>query len=215
PEGGFPPEGGAGEPAAREPAGEPAAGVAAEAAAEAVFEGEGQPDPYERIAELELALAQAGDALLRKAADFENFRKRMNADKQSAIDFANQSLLLDIISVIDDFERAIAAAQSSQDFSVLLDGVKMTEKQLVGMLENKWGLKRSDDAGAPFDPNIHEALMMEKSPDATEALVTDVLVKGYWLKNRLIRAAKVKVIMPENPPQEAGEEGAASFGQGS
>ena len=156
-----------------------------------------EPAPEEKIAALEAQLAEAKDQLLRKAADFENFRKRMNQEKQNAIDFANQSLLLDIVPIIDDFERAIQAAQSSNDFAGLLDGITMIEKRLTGQLESKWGLKRFDSAGEPFDPNRHEALMMEKSAEVGEPVVQEDLIKGYMLKERVIRAAKVKVLMPE------------------
>jgi molecular chaperone GrpE len=155
--------------------------------------------PEEKIAELEAQLADTRDQLLRKAADFENFRKRMNQEKQSAIEFANQSLLLDIIPVIDDFERAIQSAETSKDFTAFFDGVAMIEKRLTGQLEGKWGLKRFNSAGEPFDPNKHEALMMEKSPDIAEAVVQEDFIKGYTLKDRVIRAAQVKVLMPENP----------------
>jgi molecular chaperone GrpE len=147
---------------------------------------------------LEVQLAETRDQLLRKAADFDNFRKRMNQDKQSAIEYANQSLLLDIIPVIDDFERAIQAGESSIDFKSFFDGVKMIEKQLTTQLESKWGLKRYISAGQPFDPNLHEAFSMEKSPEITEAVVQEDFIKGYTLKERVIRAAKVKVLMPEN-----------------
>ena len=160
--------------------------------------------PEEKIAELEAKstdlaaqLAETRDQLLRKAADFENFRKRMNQEKQSAIDYANQSLLLDIIPIIDDFERAIQAGESSTDFTAFLEGVKMIEKRLTSQLEAKWGLKRFSSAGEIFDPNMHEALMMEKSTEASEAVVQEDLVKGYLLKDRVIRAAKVKVLKPE------------------
>jgi len=158
--------------------------------------------PEEKIAELETQLAETRDQLLRKAADFENFRKRMNQEKQSAIEYANQSLLLDIIPVIDDFERAIQAGEGSKDIASFLDGVKMIEKRLTSQLESKWGLKRFNSAGEPFDPNIHEALMMEKSPDVGEAVVQEDFVKGYLLKDRVIRAAKVKVLMPETENRE-------------
>ena len=151
--------------------------------------------PDEKIAELEAKLAEAGDQFLRKAADFENFRKRMNQEKQNAIEFANQSLLLDIIPIIDDFERAIVAGENSSD-AVFLEGVKMIEKRLTSQLEHKWGLKRFNSVGELFDPNLHEALYMEKSPDVTEAIVQEDLFKGYFLKERVIRAAKVKVLMP-------------------
>jgi len=157
----------------------------------------------DKIAELEAQLAEVRDQFLRKAADFENFRKRMNQEKQNAIEFANQTLLLDIIPVIDDFQRAIQSAEASAELAELpagkamLDGITMIEKRLMGQLEAKWGLKRFNSAGEPFDPNRHEAMMMEKSPDVKEPVVQEDLVKGYTLKDRVIRAAKVKVIMPE------------------
>jgi molecular chaperone GrpE len=146
--------------------------------------------------DLAAQLAETRDQLLRKAADFENFRKRMNQEKQMAIEYANQSLLLDIIPIIDDFERALQAAESSKDFAALLEGITMIEKRLTGQLESKWGLKRFNSAGELFDPNRHEALMMEKSPEVSEPTVQEDLLKGYLLKDRVIRAAKVKVLMP-------------------
>jgi molecular chaperone GrpE len=153
--------------------------------------------PEEIIANLEVQLADAKDQFLRKAADFENFRKRMIREKQDAIDFANQALLLDLIPVIDDFERAIQSAATSEDFKSLYEGISMIEKRLSSQLESKWGLKRFDSAGEPFDPNRHEALMVEKSAEITEPVVKEDLLKGYILKDRVIRSAKVKVIMPE------------------
>jgi molecular chaperone GrpE len=162
-----------------------------------------EPSPEEKIAALEADVAEARDNLLRKAADFENFRKRMNQEKQNAIEYANQSLLLDIIPIIDDLERAIQSAEASEELTgfpvgkAMLDGVTMIEKRLVSQLENKWGLKRFNSAGQIFDPNRHEALMMEKSPEISEPVVQEDLIKGYVLKDRVIRAAKVKVLMPD------------------
>ncbi|MDR0598656.1 MAG: nucleotide exchange factor GrpE [Treponema sp.] len=163
----------------------------------------------ERVAALEAELAAANDNYLRKAADFENFRKRRNQETQNALDYANQALLLDLLSVIDDFERAIRAAETQREaagddagqiavsFTSLYEGITMIEKNLVSQLENKWGLKRFDSAGEPFDPNRHEAIMMEKSAAVEEPVVAEEFIKGYSLKDRVIRAAKVKVIMPE------------------
>ena len=153
--------------------------------------------PEQQINEMEIRLAETHDQLLRKAAEFENFRKRMNQEKQGAIEYANQSLLLDIIPIIDDFERAIQAGESGSDYNGFLEGIKMIEKRFTSQLETKWGLKRFNSAGELFDPNIHEAMMMEKSPDVTEAVVQEDFSKGYMLKERVIRAAKVKVLMPE------------------
>jgi molecular chaperone GrpE len=182
----------------------------------------GEPPPEQRIAGLEIQVAELKDQYLRKAADFENYRKRMNREKQDAIDFANQNLIMDLIPIIDDFERAIKAAETaiantateassggdiSRDFNALYEGISMTEKRLITQLENRWGLKRYDSAGEPFDPNLHEAVMMEKSAGITEAVVQDEWSKGYTLKDRVIRPAKVKVLMPDSSAQGAADNG--------
>jgi molecular chaperone GrpE len=169
----------------------------------------------EKITSLEAQLGEANDQYLRKAADFENFRKRMNREKQEAIDYANQSLLLDLIQTIDDFERAIKAAenmaQSSPEFTSFYEGVSMIEKRLSSQLENKWGLKRFDSAGEPFDPNRHEAMTMEKSPETSEPVVKEEYYKGYTLRDRVVRSARVKVLMPEQPsPAGPADNGEAS-----
>ena len=165
--------------------------------AQEAADGAAELTPEEKIAELEAQIADLRDQLLRKAADFENFRKRNNQDKQNAIEYANQSLLLDIIPIIDDLERAIQAGEGSSDVKAHLEGVKMIEKRLTSQLETKWGLKRFTSEGEPFDPNRHEALMVEKAPDIAEAVVKEDLSRGYLLKDRVIRASKVKVLMPE------------------
>jgi molecular chaperone GrpE len=157
--------------------------------------------PQEKIEELERKLAELNDQYLRKAADFENFRKRIVKEKQEAVEFANQNLLLDLIATLDDFERAINAAASSAkteaDFDTFREGISMVEKKLLGQLEYKWGLKRFESAGTPFDPARHEALYMEKSAGVSEPTVQEDFEKGYMLKDRVARTAKVKVLMPE------------------
>jgi molecular chaperone GrpE len=168
--------------------------VAEEALEDAVEIEESRPE--DNIKDLEAQVADLKDQLLRKAADFDNFRKRMNRDKQDAIDFANQKVFEDLIPIIDDLERAIKSAETTSD-KALYEGISMIEKQLVSMLENKWGLKRFEAKGLPFDPTCHEALMMDKSSDVEEATVAEDLIKGYMLKDRVIRPAKVKVLMPE------------------
>jgi molecular chaperone GrpE len=162
-----------------------------------------------KIVALEAEISNLKDQYLRKAAEFENFRKRMQKEKQDAIDYANQSLLLDLIPVLDDFERAIKSSEVSKDFEALHEGISLIEKRLVSQLENKWGLSRFESAGTPFDPNRHEAIMMEKTTSITEPMVGEDFVKGYTLKNRVIRSAKVKVLMPEEgkPAEGSSSEG--------
>ncbi|MFP3090830.1 nucleotide exchange factor GrpE [Treponema sp. TIM-1] len=185
---------------------ETASAETAEAGGEA-GEGIEKLDPAARMQDLETRLAEANDQYLRKAAEFENFRKRMNREKQEAIDFANQTLLLDLIPIIDDFERAIKSAEgagsTSPEFTSLYEGIGMIEKRLVSQLENKWGLKRFDSAGEAFDPTRHEAIMMEKSAEISEPQVAEDFIKGYILKDRVVRSAKVKVLMPEEPQNAA------------
>jgi molecular chaperone GrpE len=163
--------------------------------------GAGECNLERRIEVLERKLAESEDKYLRKVADFENFRKRIVKEKQEAVEFANQSLLLDLIATLDDFERAISAVESSSktevDFDTFRDGISMIEKGLLNQLENKWGLKRFDSTGMPFDPTRHEAVFMEKSADVDEPVVKEDFARGYTLKDRVVRTAKVKVLMPE------------------
>jgi molecular chaperone GrpE len=180
---------------------------AAEGQADKTGEGEvPSEDPLKRIAELERQLAEVNDQYLRKAADFENFRKRIVKEKNEAVEFANQSLLLELIATLDDFERAINSAGTSEkteaDFEAFREGVVMVEKKLIGQLENKWGLKRFESVGEPFDPTRHEALFMEKSASVSEPTVQEDFAKGYTLKGRVIRPAKVKVLMPETAQEK-------------
>ena len=167
----------------------------------------GLSSPEQKYADLEAKLADLNDQYLRKAADFENYRKRMIREKQELVDFSNQNLLLDLLPVIDDFERAIKSAESSRDFPSFYEGITMIEKRLSNDLENKWGLKRFESEGQPFDPNRHEALQMEKAAGIQEAVVKDDFVRGYYLKDRVIRFAKVKVLVPDETP--AGDDDSA------
>lgn len=155
-----------------------------------------------KITTLEAELSELKDQYLRKAAEFENFRKRLQREKQDSIEFANQSLLLDIIPIIDDFERAIKSSEAARDYDALHEGISMIEKRLVSQLETKWGLVRFESVGEPFDPNKHEAIMMEQSETVQEPIVGEDLLKGYKLKDRIVRTAKVKVLMPV---QQSGE----------
>ena len=168
------------------------------------LEPEEMPSLEQQIADLEAKLAEANDQYLRKAADLENFRKRMNREKQELSEFANQNLLLDLLPMIDDFERAIKSAESCsslkscRDFASFYEGITMIEKRLTSQLENKWRLKRFESTGQPFDPNLHEAIQMDKSSEVSEAVVQEDYLKGYFLNEKVIRFAKVKVLMPES-----------------
>ncbi len=149
-----------------------------------------------RIQQLEEENTELKNQYLRKQADFENYRKRMVRDKENAVQFSNQQILLDMTSIIDDFERAIRSAEESQDYDSFHDGIVLIETQLTGMLERKWGLNRFDSEGEVFDPQKHEAVTTEPRDDHRESVVLEDYQKGYMLHDRVLRPAKVKVSMP-------------------
>ncbi|MBN1647684.1 MAG: nucleotide exchange factor GrpE [Spirochaetales bacterium] len=160
--------------------------------------------------ELQLRVEQLGSELeemknqyLRKQADFENFRKRMFREKEEAIKYANSNLLLDLVTIIDDFERAIKSSEESKDFDSFHSGIELIEKQFSGMLEKKYGLKRFDSTGEIFDPERHEALMMEETKEFEPETVVEDFQKGYMLHERILRHSKVKIA---KAPAQQGDE---------
>ena len=130
------------------------------------------------------------DAALRSGAELENFRKRMVREKSDAIRYANQSLLEDLLPVIDNFEMGLMAAEKDQD-SMIFMGMKMVKDQLTRFLENN-GVKLVPTDGS-FDANLHEALSEEESSEVAPGHIVRVQRKGYLLHDRLIRAAAVVV----------------------
>ncbi len=165
------------------------------ACADVEQEAEKEPSPEERIADLEKEVADLKDQLLRRAADFDNYRKRMIKEKQEAFDYANAALLQDLLESIDNLERTVAAAEGTTDAKSIADGVKMIGSSLVGMLENKYNLTAYGAPGDAFNPDEHEALRSEQA-DVESPVIKEVYLKGYKLKDRVIRNAKVSVSMP-------------------
>jgi molecular chaperone GrpE len=150
-------------------------------------------------------IASLKDQLLRKQADFENFRKRMVREREDAIKYANTSLLLDLVEIIDNFERAIKSSEDSTEFESFYDGVVMIEKQFTSMLDSKYGLKRFECIGEEFDPEKHEAIAAVESADVDTQTVTDEFMRGYMLHERVLRHSKVRVAMPSAGPPVTGE----------
>ena len=119
----------------------------------------------------------------------------MIKEKQEAFDYANANLLSDLLESMDNFDRALDAAATATEVSSVVDGVKMIRNQLVSMLENKYKLAGYGEKGDAFDSNIHEAIGSMAAPVA-EPVCSEVYLKGYKLKDRIIRYAKVMVQMP-------------------
>lgn len=145
------------------------------------------------------------DQLLRKAADFDNYRKRTMKEKDEARQFANSSLLEDLCQVLDDFERAIKSSEAAKDYDAFHNGIVMIEGQFASMLERKYNLKRVESLGQAFSPDHHEAIAMEPAEEGKETVVVEEYQRGYLLHDRVLRTAKVKVGHPKT--EQATKEG--------
>ena len=166
-----------------------------ESKGEAKSEEKKEKSPEERIAELEKENADLKDQLLRRAADFDNYRKRMLQEKQDAFDYGNANLLKDLLDSLDNFDRTLDAAKDAKDAKSIADGIRMINKSLVSMLENKYNLVAFGKEGDDFDPDLHEAIGMQQGDVKKEQLAA-VYLKGYKLKEKVIRHAKVMVVKP-------------------
>ncbi len=129
--------------------------------------------------------------LQRLKAEFDNYRKRTQKEKEDAAKYASESIIISLLPVLDNFERAVESSQASTDFDALSQGVKMIQKQLLRVLEDE-GLKIIEAVGQEFDPNLHDALLREETGDKDNIVLAE-LQKGYFLKDKVIRPSKVKV----------------------
>ena len=149
-----------------------------------------------KLTEKEKEVSELKDKLVRNQADTENYKKRLLKDKEDAVKYANTALVKDLLGPLDDFSRALEAAKNSDNVEVIREGVSMIEDRIYTLLKTNWGLEIIDQVGVPFDPNEHEACMMEVSEEAKEESVQLVLQKGYKVNGRVVRSAKVKVLKP-------------------
>ncbi len=166
----------------------------------------------DKYAELEKQYAELKDNYLRKVADFDNYRKRMIKEKQDAFDYANTAILTDLVAILDDFDRGLAAAADAKEVKAVIDGVKMINKQMHGFLESKYNLSSYCEPGDAFDPNIHEAIASVPGP-VEEPVCAEVYLKGYKLKDRVIRHAKVMVHMPAPKAEDTADSANAESGE--
>lgn len=149
-------------------------------------------DPAARIAQLEEQLGQASDAYLRARADYQNLKRRTDEEREGLKAYLVADVLTRILPVVDNFERALAAAEATRDFEKLVGGIEGIRRQLADLLE-KEGVEAIDAVGQPFDPNLHNAILRDESSDAPENTVIEELQRGYTLGGRVLRAALVKV----------------------
>jgi len=148
------------------------------------------PPENAEVAELQRERDDFKDKLLRKSAEFDNYRKRIERERREQADQAVVDLLQELLLVVDDFDRALTV--SGDEGGAYRKGVELIHAKLHDMLRRQ-GVKAMDVLGADFDPNVHMAVVHEESPDHREGEVIGELQKGYMLHDRLLRPAMVKV----------------------
>lgn len=155
----------------------------------------GNAEGDDLLTQLSIALSEAHDLedrMLRLAAEFENYKKRMQREREISLKYAEENLLKELLPTLDNLERAMEQGRNSDSASALLEGVEMTYQVLMSTLE-KFGLQALDGRGEVFDPNYHEALAMESSEEIPANTIISEFQRGYLYKDRLLRAAKVVV----------------------
>ena len=169
-------------------------------AAQAQVESSSTPDPLlqlqSELAAAKAELQQSQDRFLRKAAEFENFRKRMEKEKGDAALLAKSSLLMEFLPIADACERALESLERKQEGGESLEhyrqGVRLLYKQIHDVF-SRIGVVPVSARGQKFDPHYHEAIAREEDPEHEENTVTLELRRGYLFKDRLLRPAQVKV----------------------
>ena len=146
----------------------------------------------EQIASLELELANVKNEMLLDRAELENFKRRTNDERIKDRKYANQSLLSDMINVIDIFDKAVSSNTDDELLKKYLLGFKMINMQLQQVM-NDYGVQKIKDLGEKFNPNIHQAVETVEVEGVEEGQVVEVVMQGYMYKDRVLRPSMVKV----------------------
>ncbi len=146
----------------------------------------------QKLEEKEKELKEARERILYFQADFENFKKLKAKEKQEALRFGNETLVKELLPVIDNLERAIQHGCKTEDSKTIVQGVELTLNSFLKVLE-KFGVTRVDAVEREFDPNLHEAIAQEPREDKAPGTVVTELQKGYIMDGRLLRPAMVTV----------------------
>lgn len=136
------------------------------------------------------------DQLLRRAAEFENYKRRTESEISTLFKYASEGLITELLPVLDDFDRVLKA-DNNQDIETLRKGVELIYEKFKKTLE-KQGLKEMESTGNPFDVNLHDALLQQESGEVEPNTIIDTVEKGYFLKDKVIRHAKVIVSKKED-----------------
>lgn len=166
-----------------------------EPAAEAeAAEAAGDTAAQAEIERLRNELSETQQRALRAQADFDNFRRRTQKEKEELAKYASSKLIQELLPVIDNFERALQASEDNPEFESFSKGVNMIFRQLEQVLAAE-GLTAMNSVGQPFNPEFHQAIMQVESEEHEEGIVVEEVQKGYMLKDKVLRPAMVKVSM--------------------
>lgn len=150
-----------------------------------------QPTEKSDAETLKEQLEEYKNRFLRTLADFDNYKKRMAVEREQFVQFANESLISQLLPVMDGFTRALAAAEKSNAGEEMQKGLALVKKQFEDALK-KQGLTEIEALGKPYDPHFHEAIL-QKEDEGEEGLVIEEMQKGYILNGRVIRPSMVIV----------------------
>jgi molecular chaperone GrpE len=145
-----------------------------------------------RIQDLERQLAEQKDRMLRAVAEADNVRRRTQRDAEDRVRYANESLVRELLPILDNFERAVASARAAAGADSVVAGVELIQRELLRVLERA-GVSRYSAIGQPFDPTRHEAIARVVSGDAAPDTVVSETAPGYTLHGRVLRPAMVAV----------------------
>jgi molecular chaperone GrpE len=146
----------------------------------------------EKIAELEAQVKEWHDKFLRKAAEFENYKRRTENDQFNLINYAAESFIIKLLPVVDDFERSLQHIDDDHSTGAVKEGIKLVYEKLLKVLDEQ-GVKKMKVKGEPFNVDYHDALMQRKDDSVPPHTVLEEIEKGYLYRDKVIRHAKVIV----------------------
>ena len=146
----------------------------------------------EKINQLESEVLELKDKLLRKVAEFENYKKRTENDQMNLLTYAAESFIQKLLPVVDDFERSLQHIEDAQDIDAIKQGIKLIYDKLMKVFQEQ-GVKKIDSVGKRFDVDYHEALMQRADDSVEPHTVLDEIAKGYTYNDKVIRHTKVIV----------------------
>jgi len=156
----------------------------------------------QKLEEVQATADTCRDQLLRKAAEFENYKRRMEIDQTNFVKTANESLLGLLLPVLDDLSRSLKSGKEQKNFDAFFKGVELIQNKFMQILEGQ-GLSPFDSQGKPFDVDLHDALLQVPRKDVPPGTVVEEVERGYKLYDRVLRHAKVVVSSEPQSPDES------------